>query len=383
MRGLEKVAPVRFKIRGYMPELDGLRGLAILFVLLYHTVKFMALPPDILELGWIGVDLFFVLSGFLITGILLDQKGSPNYFKNFYIRRALRIWPAYYLTLALAYFAGQRLHFSFGTYSASYYALYLQNLVYRDNFPLAFTWSLAVEEHFYLLWPFMVYRFGRRELVKILIATIALTPLIRAVAGIFGVSGSGALYTMTPFRLDGLAMGSLAAVWIRSKSCNKTVWNRTAVLALFISTPVLIHVLLPRSRFVSYTHLALSLFFSGVLGLAISSDGNVFGRALGWKPLRFIGKIAYGLYLYNVASVVLGYKVFARISWTESLDPNLRAVLLVIAELGTTVLFASASWYLFEKPILKLKNRFDYSEPETVPKPTPLVERPELAQIQN
>ena len=178
----EKTAPRVLSdsvLREYMPELDSIRGIAVLLVLFYHgfaqrydlhrlsrfpRIVFLASMP-----GWVGVDLFFVLSGFLITGILLDTRDRVDYYRHFYIRRALRILPIYYAVLALvtalsgSYFVGGHTAWP----SLVFNLFYCSNLSILFGIPFQYPvlWSLAVEEHFYLLWPVIIRRFTRRAIV--------------------------------------------------------------------------------------------------------------------------------------------------------------------------------------------------------------------------
>src|ERR1700741_834818 len=167
-------APVEtsFFVPRYIPQFDGLRGLAILLVLIGHSGFLEAMPDaGMLEYTRFGVDLFFVLSGFLITGILLDSKESPHYFRNFYPRRVLRIWPLYYLVLFLAFVVAPLFQPAMRPTAArdwSAFAFYVQNIVFAHRvtypFGLGATWSLAVEEQFYLTWPLLVFLLKKRTL---------------------------------------------------------------------------------------------------------------------------------------------------------------------------------------------------------------------------
>src|SRR6266699_4069882 len=172
-------------VPGYIPQFDGLRGLAILSVLIGHSGFLEALPhAGMLEYTLFGVNLFFVLSGFLITGILTDSKGSQHYFRNFYARRALRIWPLYYLVLFVAFVVGPLFAPSMRPTAVSVwpaFVFYVQNIVFANRgtypFGLGATWSLAVEEQFYLTWPVMVFLFKKRTLavVSALLVVVSLS----------------------------------------------------------------------------------------------------------------------------------------------------------------------------------------------------------------
>ena len=206
------------------PRSTRIRGLAILLVLIYHFTLQLSgrdiitrVIVKVTSAGWCGVDLFFVLSGFLITGILADSKGAPQRSRNFYARRALRIFPLYYLTLAII-FASLPLvarHFSGvesldGTWG--WLGLYATNLLVAIRgswFPLSHFWSLAVEEHFYLFWPAVVFRFGRVTTMKVCIAVVVLAGFLRICLVARGAVL--AAYCLTPCRVDSLAIGTASS----------------------------------------------------------------------------------------------------------------------------------------------------------------------------
>src|SRR5438094_6643538 len=168
----KKTAATGFFVPGYVPQFDGLRGVAVLMVLIGHSGFLERLPhAGMLEFARFSVDSYFVLSGFLITGILLDSKGSEHYFRNFYARRALRIWPLYYFLLFLVFAVAPLFRPSMRATAAGIwpaFAFYVQNiaLVRHESYPFAMgaTWSLAVEEQFYLTWPLLVFLLRRKTL---------------------------------------------------------------------------------------------------------------------------------------------------------------------------------------------------------------------------
>ena len=212
-----------------IPQLDRLRGLAILLVLVFHLEP--VFPPVLVGIAhqlWIGVDLFFVLSGFLITGILWDTRESKSYFGRFYGRRVLRIWPAYTLLLLFAFGAlpllrrfvgGLMLEVPTEPLGPWPYLLMIQNFfssALRLSLPLAVTWSLAVEEQFYLVWPAVIRFASRRFTLPCLLGAILLEPFIRMGAMHWGVSEI-AIYYNPITHGDGLLCGAAIAIWLRRR----------------------------------------------------------------------------------------------------------------------------------------------------------------------
>jgi peptidoglycan/LPS O-acetylase OafA/YrhL len=345
-----------------LPQLDGLRGIAILIVLLGHLIvfgfglgipKFGPLPPA-------GVDLFFVLSGFLITGILLRTKDSPGYFRNFYARRGLRVWPLYYLFLAFMFlFAAHHvptLSFDPQKHNWLVFALYLQNIYHTQDlelapFALTITWSLAVEEQFYLIWPTLVALLKPRNLVAMLVGIILCAPIARAIVPHFGINP----YFNPLCRFDAMAMGSLLATWIycRKPDAGRIARSAWLIIGFAAIGEVVVH-------FMHLTHIAsksmVSAAFTAVLALALSVPG--FAKALSFRPLAVTGKISYCIYLVHVIVARIAFYFFPE----QQLSIKcLRCVLI----LAGTYSVAGLSWHFIETPILRLK-RFFQSDPTQV-----------------
>lgn len=219
-------AEARPLLRRKMPELDSVRGVAILMVLFYHGFATRQDPDAFtglakffvrsLSLGWTGVNLFFALSGFLITGILLDSKDHPQFYRRFYLRRALRILPAYYALLILLAWLGrygmQGENISFAFLGLS--AIYLANVTVFFGVPMQFPvlWSLAVEEHFYLIWPAAVRNMSRRAIGIVAVVIAVASTLARVITWRMGLDFFAHYTWMVA---DGLALGSLLAVLMR------------------------------------------------------------------------------------------------------------------------------------------------------------------------
>jgi peptidoglycan/LPS O-acetylase OafA/YrhL len=209
-----------FPVASYIPQFDGLRALSILAVFLAHSEYLRALPhASFLEYGRLGVDLFFVLSGFLITGILLDSKESAHYLRNFYARRALRIWPLYYFVLTAVFVIGylfMPLRRSEATRIWPYFYLYIQNLNLQLPAPFGLqpTWSLAIEEQFYVTWPLLVGFLRERTLMRALSGFVILSVVLRIIGYDTGASLKF-IHNFTLCRFDAIAFGGIAAIWLR------------------------------------------------------------------------------------------------------------------------------------------------------------------------
>jgi peptidoglycan/LPS O-acetylase OafA/YrhL len=363
-------APLR--LPSYISELDGLRGLAIAAVLIYHChPKLHHFGLDsIAQWGWAGVNLFFVLSGFLITGIIADSRHDPHFFQNFYARRGLRIWPVYFLLLFLVYvFVPFTLTpnkwWAWHEFKAApwlYYVLFVQNL-----FPLALpgtigpTWSLAIEEQFYIVWAPVARFFRTSALVPVLIAIIIASPFIRILA-------NGRLTaTHTLIHLDGLAVGSLISLSLRYFDFSRQTWKRLSALALSCGLLGSIAMVFRGSAF---TDSALALGFGGMLiaALLANSSSNLYSAFLNARPLKFLGTISYGLYMIHILTFVLIGAFDEKMQRYGALGD----FTVVLVRLALSISAASLMWYGFEKPILRLKRYFQRK---------PEVQRPVLPEL--
>jgi peptidoglycan/LPS O-acetylase OafA/YrhL len=330
------------KLPAHIPELDGLRGIAIALVFVYHCHPRLASLhlESVAEWGWIGVNLFFVLSGFLITSILADSRRDPHYFRNFYARRALRIWPVYVLLLVIYYFV-LPLPYRDPTAAASFrnapwllYALLIQNL-FTVKIPAAIgpTWSLAIEEQFYLAWAPAVRFLSAPFLIPLLVAVFIASPFLRMAGGRWFTP----VHTVT--HLDGLAIGSLIALSLRSFPLATAAWRRIGWALIVLSSAGF---LITRTHTYAFTDSLLSLGFAGMLMAAIFAEGRGFYSAgLRLPPLRFLGRVGYSLYLFHILCFIL-----------------LGNFAVVAVRFAVSVAVASLLWYGFESRILRLKRFF-------------------------
>jgi peptidoglycan/LPS O-acetylase OafA/YrhL len=361
-----------------MPELDVIRGIAILLVVFYHgfswaypTLHFSGAGQFFVRLtscGWLGVNLFFVLSGFLITGILLDAKEKSHYFGRFYLRRALRILPIYYSLLLILLILGRS--------TRSYFLL---NILFLSNVTTLFgveasygpLWSLSVEEHYYSLWPMIVRRLTRRQLSACALGLCVIAPAFRGIWFGLGHTTGGGLHVYTWFVIDNLAIGSLLAILVRSTQ-SRTVILRLCV-GLLVAGMALALVGFPygilelgrvRSQFIAIFQLTFAgVFFGGLLLLSLLLGTSARSRLVHRPGLVFFGYISYGLYLFHMM-VFSVYDVLAKWFW-PSLAPRaerfdlvlLRFVLAVAVAVGISFLSRRffEDWFLSKKKPLEVK----------------------------
>lgn len=293
-------------IRAYMPELDSVRGIAILLVVFFHGIappshaelsKFGRLLLALTQYGWVGVNLFFVLSGFLITGILLENRQSPDYFRRFYFRRALRILPALYGTL-LVLLIGGWISFRFMAISGLFLANFAWLMGIRGGYPIL--WSLAVEEHFYLLWPLAVRRCSLRKLTILAAAVCLSSPVLR----ILTLGGSPTPQPMasfyTWFNLDGLFLGALLAVWLRASSFRRSELAWIAPPVMIVSGAAFLFLAGHPGADATVVKSACNLASAGFLSCMLLVGTSDWGFLINGPILKFFGFISYSLYLVHI-----------------------------------------------------------------------------------
>jgi peptidoglycan/LPS O-acetylase OafA/YrhL len=375
-------------IRPSMPELDSLRGIAILSVLFFHGFGFQfgeAELPRFAHLfvlatmpGWLGVNLFFVLSGFLITGILLDSKSMPGYFRRFYTRRALRILPAYYallLVLSLLPFTGWFEHRQVSWQFVGLSFVYLSNVTPLFAVPAQYgaLWSLAVEEHFYLLWPALVRWMSPRTIGYIALGILAACPLLRALAYRLGFQ-YGAGYTWLV--ADGLAAGSLLGLLSRSWLADRKRMTWVSVVCMAVGMALLAigapYGILRGTTFVGgvFRLSVLNLFFTGVLGTTLVLGTSNLRWIVLWPSLRFFGYISYGLYLIHMLAFDFTDHLIAQYfpDPMAAVRSSFSLMCLRFVVAGSLAIgVAKLSREYFEEPFLRLKDRSFSSDAVSLP----------------
>ncbi len=355
----------------YMPQLDGLRAFAVTSVLMFHFLPKDSFINRLLHLGRLGVVLFFVLSGFLITGILLQYRDDSllthsskwRYFRIFYARRMLRIFPIYYVTLLIAVFAQYPPVKDYWLWHAAYVSNIATGFFGITFGAAGHLWSLCVEEQFYLFWPLVIMFSPRRAVPWLVVSLIAGSVAYKLVGGWLGLDWLATHFT-TLGCLDSLAVGAALAILKHEHPHAFLSSHRFVTSSLRIGLPLLIALQLfrfsqgidVREHFLyqGLIDLAASLSFAGLI--AAGSDGLAWSlsRALEWGPIRYVGKISYGIYLYHffIQSVV-PYWVAEAGLWLPS-----RGYAVFILYFLVSITVAAVSWHIFERPINNLKSYF-------------------------
>lgn len=364
--------------RAHIPALDGLRGIAILLVVphnadIFSNASAWLWPAALLaHAGWIGVQLFFVLSGFLITRNLLDTRHDENYLKAFYGRRVLRIFPLYFITLLVGLVVlPQFVHFSPGALASHHNQLWLWTFLSNwaqpyglDVSGFSHFWSLAVEEQFYLLWPFVVLIAAGSRLLWICVALVVLALLSRVLMLEAGAKPE-MLYMFTNCRMDALAMGAAAAVLTMSWRWNSWIRGNgrtTLVITLLVLavTALITHtyaVYDPRTLTIGHTLLAAAFasLILTLLSIVPGSFGHGLKRLLEARWLRQVGRYSFAMYVFHLPILTaFGDPLHKMLAFTGPALPLCYALVAILL----SFLAGLASYHLLEKHFLRLKPHF-------------------------
>ena len=350
---------------GRVAGIDGLRAVAVTAVVLFHArvVGF--------ELGWAGVELFFVISGFLITRILLELRADPRYLQIFYARRALRILPVYYFVVLVSVILAVGAGTPLSSLDLPFYIVYIQN--YFPQIPTGMaggipltghTWTLAVEEQFYWIWPLIVLILRPRALRTVVIVCVIGAPIAR-LAMLLATGNPYTVVATLPAQVDALGVGA-ALAFAERDGLAPALGRRIAAIALVGGGLLLTALVATGGGLASFADtriwaaspvnaLLLSAFaamFGGIVALTVFGSYRAL-RFLEWDPLVHVGRISYGLYIYNPIAVLLAALAFTLVG---SATPTGGAA---ETALGTalTYLLAAASWRYLETPFLRLRSK--------------------------
>jgi len=360
-----------------VPEIDGLRALAALSVFAHHAFGFPAIIR-VTGAAWIGVDLFFVISGYLITTILLGMRDASHYFKTFYMRRTLRIFPPYYAFFLLCfgvalifehwnrYHLSPKLWWAFALYGTSLTVVQYWYVAAVSQLPppvrsIEVTWSLSIEELFYLLWAPAVRFLTKLHLRALVLVIILVAPIVRWYVHAPAARTESFFFPafFFPARIDTLAFGALLALFGERTRCSR-VRGWMVLLSLAVSACFLLVIPDPeRNTFfavLGYTSIGFSMALLLAFVLARAATDHWLCRFLRSSTLVKLGTISYVFYLLHVFVIMTFRRIFANVlvdhwAWNRLLQLG--------ASLAVTTLAAALSWRYFESPILKLKSHFE------------------------
>lgn len=363
----------------HIDSLDGVRGVAIGLVLIFHLLwsnnrtgsSVLNFVVGLRSAGWVGVDLFFALSGFLITGILFDTLHTSHYFKNFYARRFLRIFPLYYGVLFVLLLIFRPHSFQLGHYFVVLFA-YLQNTPLWWNGPSTtivdltnHLWSLAVEEQFYLVWPLVIFLVrDRRKLLWAAAILALMAPVTRILLLLHGAP-IVETYKLTICRADSLLSGAWLALIVRGKSRDTVL--RYALSVFCLSLLVCGAIAWRTGNFDAERNFAINRYGYSFVAIASASliamalrPNSMTSRAMRIGSLRFLGKYSYGIYVFHQMVFGMVAALFAKFLQHHIPSKSLYHVVLMTAVLLVTIPLALLSYHFYEAPILRLKRYFNY-----------------------
>jgi len=361
---------------GHVAALDGVRGIAVLYVFVLHFGGGAQSPNwlvrtagETIKMGWSGVTLFFVLSGFLITGILWKSRGTTHWWRNFYTRRCLRIFPLYYLSLLLVLAVSLFRHttWELGP-SFVVFGFYLQNFPFPTKVHeltgiwVTHFWSLAVEEHFYFFWPFLLVAMpSLRRARQMCVAIFLLSMASRLWISLLGAAGFEGLYSSTPARVGELSVGAWLALAVGEHPEWVAKMRRMALPVLFGSLgAVVIYVAITGDfsarQQAGYLFVLPAFSFAAAALIVLALEQGAWSRLVSLPLLRHLGVISYGIYVYHVLFRDFYASVVTRLAPNLSKDAQLVVVFFVAA--GLTLFIAEISYNFLERPLLGLKERF-------------------------
>jgi peptidoglycan/LPS O-acetylase OafA/YrhL len=384
-------APIDFKTR--FPALDGIRAVAVtmVFVAHYgggaHGGAILQVLNTIRGRGWVGVDLFFVLSGFLITGILYDTRFDTHFFKRFFARRSLRIFPVFYLVAATLLALTPVVHYQWHA-EHLLFLVYMGNFLANHNFDfytvhsasngvftanIAHFWSLCVEEQFYLLWPIVVW--AVRDRIKLIwtatgISLLAL--ILRCV--MFALVGAPIAETWIvrtlPFRMDTLLIGGLLALLLRGENADR--WQRLCrpVFLIFAALTLMIFTVSPAADspwLLTVGLTCIALASAGLIGSTLRAGSPAF-QVFYRKPMRILGKYSYGFYIFHAIFVTAWIQFLVKMFFLFHHSRAVSGIVALTVNFAVTFLVAKFSYDIFEVKFLRWKTHFEYDSEQAAHK---------------
>jgi peptidoglycan/LPS O-acetylase OafA/YrhL len=351
-----------------------LRAVGVVLVILNHMWPWESYSHTLfllVQLPWMMMDGFFVLSGFLITGILLDTRQRPDYYRSFYVRRALRILPIYYVVLtfviAVAMLHGHAAYLETRAHwgSLGWFFVYLGNLptALTGTWPAAAgyslvpLWSLQIEEQFYLLFPFLIHRLNLRTITRVLVALCCVSLSLRILLYFLYPQNALVQYVLLPCRMEGLAMGAWMAIRFRQGPWRVNKKHLTAMTVLWgvisLGTAAWsgFYETQPFNRTIGF--LIASIWFSYIIFWLIQFRGSRWTGWLRTPPLQYLGKVSYAAYLVHWPVATVLTSIFIQIG-RPGLDKGILRLTLIY---GLTFGFSALSWHFFENPLQQLKDR--------------------------
>jgi peptidoglycan/LPS O-acetylase OafA/YrhL len=361
-----------------IPELDGLRGIAVLMVVAFHYVNNQLINSNtylgrifykLTSVGWVGVDLFFVLSGFLIGTILMNNRDSKNYFFTFYIRRIVRIIPNYYLLIALFaiicsipffssdYFLTGNNVIPIWAYLVMLHNIFIAHLQNFGNTSVSVTWSIGVEEQFYIVFPLMVYFLKEKWLPWLLVLAIIIAPIVR-----MQYNNWVPAYVLLPCRMDSIAFGALIAYTNHFHSLSAFVKRyRTVIVFTFVLDVAICIFLSARYGDLGiFRNTLFAIVFSTMVVFALVYKNSIYGSILRLKKLVWIGTISYSLYLFHDMIIGLCRHFLGNLG-ENALETGRGGLVTIVA----LILSTGFSWLVYkrlETPFVNFGKKFKYQE---------------------
>lgn len=363
------------------PQIDGLRAIAIILVISFHYInnQLVGVPHPFAKFlyfstsfGWAGVDLFFVLSGFLIGSILIKNQEKGDFFKTFYLRRFVRIIPNYFLLIFFFliiinlpllkddYFLSGNRVIPIWSYFLMVHNLFMASLHNMGNTAMSVTWSIGIEEQFYLLFPLFIYFIKPKFIPAFLVFVVLLANLFRLITPILpGENFSIPAYVLLPCRMDAISFGILIA-WMNLKLDFKILNNNhlnSLYFLIFLIVSICGYLMVKFGDIGPIRNSLFALVFSSILVISLARPNSYFGQILGSKILVWIGRISYSLYLFHY--IILGVFVVIGQNYFPDLF-GLKGFIISIIAISFSVLFSWLIFKYFETPFVKFGKKFVY-----------------------